>query len=165
MVSLDVFSAAALVEVAGVSASANGWDTRVDGDGCSPSGCVPSNVLDGSFDDVSRWSCSAKVSDVDACELTLEFDEPQDIVRMRMAFYKGDERTRSLNVWVDGVYTHTIMSSGRTTGYETYDLIAPGAKTVVLQASGLQDSGWLSISEVSEMLDARNGVVNKRFWA
>ena len=74
------------VEVTGVTASANGWDTRVSGSGCAPNGCLPSNVLDKSIEPASRWSCTA------VCELTLEFDAPQDLVQMDMALYKGDER-------------------------------------------------------------------------
>ena len=137
-----------LMIVTGVSASANGWDTRVDGTGCPPSGCVPDNVLDNSIEDVSRWSCNAEVSDVSACELTLELDEPQDVVQIYMAYYKGDERTRSVNVWVDGVFQDTIASSGTTQGYEAYELIAPGATTVVLQEAALGDNEWLSITGV-----------------
>ena len=92
------------------------------------------------------------MSGIDACELTIDFDEPQDVVRLKMALYEGDERTRSVNVWVDGVFTHTITSSGTTTGFETYDLIAPGATTVVLQ--GVDDSEWLSITEVRRALNS-----------
>ena len=141
-----------MVEITGVSASANGYDTRDGGNGCFPSGCLPDNVLDDSIADDSRWSCNAELSGIDACELTLMFDEPQDIVQIYMALYKGDERTRSVNVWVDGVFTHTITSSGTTTGFETYDLIAPGATTVVLQ--GVDDSEWLSITEVRRTLNS-----------
>ena len=123
---------------------------------------MPGNVLDDYITDVSRWSCKADVSEVDACELKLEFDEPQDIVQMKMALYKGDERTRSVNVWIDGVYTHTITSSGTTIDFETYDLIAPGAMTVVLQASGVEGNGWLSITEVSEGEDAPDDTAKQR---
>ena len=85
-----------------MSASANGWDTKVDGDGWSTSGCVPSNVLDGSFEDASHWPCNAEVSGFGICELALEFNEPQDIVQTSMILYKANECTRSLNVWIDG---------------------------------------------------------------
>ena len=80
------------VEVTGVTASANGWDTRVSGFGCAPNGCLPSNVLDNSIEPASRWSCKAALANIDVCELTLEFDAPQDLVQMDMALYKGDER-------------------------------------------------------------------------
>ena len=138
-----------LTIVTGVSTSANGWDTRVEGAGCPLRGCLPSNVLDDSIADVSRWSCKAEVSGVDACELALEFNQPQDIVKIYMAFYKGDERTRSVDVFVDGVLKNTILTSGTTRGYEAYELIAIGASTVVPSSAAVEDNGWLSISGVS----------------
>lgn len=140
-----------LTEVTDVTASANGWDTRVGGSGCAPNGCLPSNVLDNSIEPASRWSCQAASAGIDVCELTLEFDAPQDLVQMDMAFYKGDERTRSVNVWVDGVLLNTITSSGETADYETYPLVAHQASIVVLQAVDLGNNGWLSITEVTSM--------------
>lgn len=143
-------SAAAVTEVStGITASANGWDTRTEGYGCAPSGCVADNVLDDSIEDVSRWSCKAEASGVEACELTLVFDEPQDILEIRIALYKGDQRSRSVNVLVDGNLVRTIASSGTTTAYEPYNLTATQATTIVLQAAGVEDNGWLSITGVS----------------
>ena len=133
----------------GITASANGWDTRVNGAGCAPNGCVPANVLDNSIDSKSRWSCKAASSNIDVCELTFKFDAPHNLVQMEMALYRGDKRTRSVNVWVNGVLQHTIESSGTTTDFETYELIASDATTVMLQAVGLRKNGWLSITEVS----------------
>ena len=132
----------------GVTASANGWDTRVSGVGCAPDGCIAGNVLDDSIDPNSRWSCNAASVGVDFCELTLEFDAPHDLVQMDMALYKGDKRTRSVNVWVDGVIQQAIESSGTTTDLETYQVVAPGTTSVMLQAVGTNDNGWLSVTEV-----------------
>ncbi|CAN0283540.1 unnamed protein product [Ascophyllum nodosum] len=70
---------------------------------------------------------------------------------MEMALYKGNRRVRSVNVWVNGVLQHTIESSGTTTDFETYELIASDATTVMLQAVGLRKNGWLSITEVKFM--------------
>ena len=139
---------AGLTEVTGVMASANGWDTRISGVGCSPDGCIPENTLDDSIEPNSRWSCNAELAGVDFCELTLEFDTPHDLVQMDMALYKGDTRTRSVNVWVDGVLQQTIESSGTTTDFERYQLIASDAMTVTLQAVSTTDNGWLSVTEV-----------------
>lgn len=86
---------------------------------------------------------------VDACELTLMLAEPQDIVEIRIAFWKGDTRIRELNIFVDGVYVSTIVSSGMTMGYETYELVASQASMVLVQANEpLADNGWLSITGV-----------------
>lgn len=140
--------AATLTAVDGVTASANGWDTRTSGFGCAPSGCVASNAVDGSLDPASRWSCNSVVSNVNACELTLELDAPQDIEAINIALWKGNERTRTIDIWVDGELASTIESSGTTEDYERYALVAIEATTVVLQAVGVVDNGWLSILEV-----------------
>ena len=121
--------------VTGVYTSTNGWDTRINVDDFRPSGSVPDNVLDDSIAGISRWSSNSDFSDVSACELTLELDEPWDIVQIYMALYEGDECTRSVNAWVDGVLQDTIASS------EAYELITSGATTVVLQEAAAEDNG------------------------
>lgn len=136
--------------MSGVAVSANGWDTRTEGFGCAPSGCVAANTVDDSIEPESRWSCKAEVSGVDACELTIAFDAPTDIVELRMAFYRGEERTRAINIWVDGEFTDIVQSSGTTTEYETYELTAEQAVSITLQAAGMEDNGWLSITGVRE---------------
>ena len=134
----------------GVTASANAWDTRVSGNGCPPSGCLPGNVLDGSTSPASRWSCSASLlSSSEVCELTLGFETPQEISQISMALHMGDERVRTFNVLVDGVLATTITSSGTTLDFEPYELIVSGATTVVLQA-GMPANSWFSITEVNE---------------
>lgn len=88
--------------------------------------------------------------DGDACELTLTFDTPQDLSEMRVALWKGDQRTRSIDVLVDGALDGTFVSSGTTTDYETYDLVVAQVNEVVLQAVDIADNGWLSVTGVSE---------------
>ena len=138
-----------LTLVTGVTAFANTWDTRVDSSGCAPSGCVAENVLDDSLDPTSRWSCSGSLSaSGGSCELTLEFEDPQDIVQISMALHRGDQRTRSVDVWVDGDPVATLVSSGRTLDFEPYELVAPQASIIMLRAAAVDDNGWLSITEV-----------------
>ena len=135
--------------MAGLTASANAWDERTDGFGCVPDSCFAGLAIDGSIDEQSRWSCKASVSLVDACELTLTLEEPQDLVEMRMSLWKGDQRIRALNIFVDGTLVTTITSSGKTEGFKTYELTALQASTVMVQANEpLPDNGWLSIIEV-----------------
>ena len=140
---------AALTAVTGLTASANAWDERTDDSGCVPDSCFAGLAVDGSIEEQSRWSCKASVSLVDACELTLTLEEPQDLVEMRLSLWKGDQRIRPLNIFVDGTLVTTIISSGKTEGFETYELTALQASTVMVQANEpLPDNGWLSIIEV-----------------
>lgn len=82
------------------------------------------------------------------CKLTFEFDEPQDVKEIRMALWKGEDRTRTVNVWVDGESATTLDASGATNDLEAYELTAADASTVVLEYEGLADE-WISITEVS----------------
>lgn len=76
--------------------------------------------------------------------------------------YKGDSRTRTMDVYVDGLQADTWTTSGTTTDFETFKLgfyytsstssytyVHPGvpAKTIELRGV-LEDSEWLSILEV-----------------
>lgn len=82
----------------------------------------------------------------------LELDAPQDIEAINIALWKGNERTRTINIWVDGELTSTIESSGTIEDYEMYNLVAIGATAVVLQAAATEGNGWLSILEVGYMI-------------
>ena len=144
--------AAALAQVTDVTVSANGWDTRTVGYGCAPGGCVPANVVDASTEDDSRWSCRPSYSQVDVCELTFVFDEPQDIFEIRMAMWKGNQRNRTMNIFVDGVLSTTVQTSGITLEYEAYELQATQASTILLQEAGAEENVWLSITGVSGSL-------------
>ena len=59
---------------------------------------------------------------------------------------KGDERTRTLEIYVDGVIFTTWTSSGTTLDFETVTLGVTGS-TIELRGV-LEDSEWLSIMEV-----------------
>lgn len=60
--------------------------------------------------------------------------------------YKGDTRTRTMDVYVDGVVQTTWTSSGTTTGFENIEL---GVSGHAVELRGvLADSEWLSILEV-----------------
>lgn len=85
-----------------VSVSANAYDKRTSGSGCSPSGCKPSLVRDGKLTSASRWSCNYDLSDED-CEICFGFDEPQDIVSMKVRL-SFNWRWRVRGWRTDGVY-------------------------------------------------------------
>ncbi|CAN0500205.1 unnamed protein product, partial [Scytosiphon promiscuus] len=112
-------------------------------------GCVPANVLNASIDDDSRWSCLPSRSLIEVCELTFTFDEPQDIFEMRLAMWKGNRRSRTINVWVDGVLSATVETSAITLEYEAYELSATQASVVMLQEAGSEEDVWISITGVS----------------
>ena len=65
--------------------------------------------------------------------------------------YKGDERTRTIDIYVDGAFTTSWTSSGTTLDYEA---IALGVTGESIELRGvLDDSEWLSIMEVSFIQD------------
>ncbi|CAN0429725.1 unnamed protein product [Ectocarpus sp. 8 AP-2014] len=65
--------------------------------------------------------------------------------------YKGDERTRTLDISVDNLPYTTWTSSGATTGFETIE-VDTMARWISI-AGVLEDSEWLSIMEVEIMID------------
>ena len=148
--------AATLTQVTGLTASANGYDDRVEGWGCAPSGCLPSNAIDGSLEYASRWSCIRYLIDgynrndnSQMCELTLDLPTPTEIKEVRAALWKGHKRSRSFNIMADGEMTANLTSGWTTESYETYDVTATLASKVVLQAQDTSDdNGWFSLLEV-----------------
>ena len=87
-----------------VSVTATAHDTRPVGErGCGEDGgdgCSPAKSHDGISSDVeSRWSCSPKlVAGGGPCKIEYTFAEPQDIMDIEVAFWKGNERVRTLYV-------------------------------------------------------------------
>lgn len=60
--------------------------------------------------------------------------------------YKGDKRTRTLDIYVDDVLSKTWTSSGTTSSFETVSFDATG-QSIELRGD-LSNSEWLSIFEV-----------------
>lgn len=135
-------------ETTEVTVRANAWDGRTSGYGCSPNGCIPQLTRDGSTRGESRWSCKEGLLGGKNCVITFEFEEPQDIVDMRISFYKGDERTRKLKIRLNGRVAKTIESSGETTGFETFPLNTEETATLSLEGLGLSRDEWISLTEV-----------------
>lgn len=74
----------------------------------------------------------------------------------KLALYKGDTRTRTIDIYVDGDKVTTWTSSGTTTGFESVEL---GAQGQVVELRGvLADSEWLSILEVGPFLSVLRGL-------
>ena len=129
-----------------VSVSANGYDERTSGPGCSPNGCVAANTRDGSLS--TRWSCKESLIGGVNCEINYEFDDPQDIDVMRIAFYEGSEKTRRLKVKINGSTNSEIVSSGQTDQFEDFDLNIDKVSKVSLEGLGLGSDDWISLLEV-----------------
>lgn len=94
-----------------VGVTATGFDERPGSDsgdvGCGEDGCLPELAHDGvgfeNGDDVeSRWSCAENIvlPGKKQCEIEFTFDAPQHIADVQVAFWKGDERARTLKVCV-----------------------------------------------------------------
>ena len=129
-----------------VTVYANGFDERTSGSRCSPSGCVAANARDGVPS--TRWSCKEDLIEGKNCEITFEFDDAQDIALMRVAFYKGDERTRKLKVIVNNSNLLTIESSGTTDEFEVFALNTDETKDMTLEVLDLAGGEWFSLEEV-----------------
>lgn len=149
-------------EVTTVTVSANAYDARTDEDGCAPDGCTPENTRDGDLTDASRWSCSAELVETgggatgEECQIVYEFSEAQVVHSVAIAFFKGDTRTRSLNINVNGETHSVVESSGAMAGLETFELEAAAASSsgvqgvlsLGLESVGLTADEFLSITEV-----------------
>ena len=68
------------------------------------------------------------------------------VLLLYSAMYKGDMRTRTVGIYVDGVRATTWTSSGLTTDFESV-MLGVNGKTVELRGV-LEESEWLSIMEV-----------------
>ncbi len=148
-------------EVATVTVSANGYDSRTDEEkGCPSDGCTPENTRDGDLDEFSRWSCSlTNVEEAggaagDPCRIVYGFSEALVVNSISIALLLGDTRTRTMSVEVNGVEHSVITSSGLTSGFETFELGVEGVQSIGLESVGLdyEDIDFLSITEVRACL-------------
>lgn len=102
-----------------VTVSTNAYDTRPGADsndiGCNLDGCLPELARDGNNDDIeSRWSCARKiVVEDDACEITFDLQDAQDIKDVQVSFWKKDIRMRKLQVGGWMVRVHSVCRSTR----------------------------------------------------
>eukprot|EP00752_Nemacystus_decipiens_P018362 g16473.t1 len=141
-----------------VGVTATGYDMRPGRSsadvGCGEGGgdgCAPANTRDGIASEVeSRWSCSSTlVEGGGPCQIEYTFAEPQDIVNIQLAFWKGNERVRTLDVYLNGdkTFTHESYISG--TAFNVLDVVvADDVTTVMLESVGLESDEWISLIEV-----------------
>eukprot|EP00752_Nemacystus_decipiens_P013409 g11873.t1 len=141
--------------------------------GCDPAGCQGAMTRDGDLAQVSRWSCKPALGPAGSeCSITYKISDPLRVYGLNIAMYKGDTRTRTIDIYVDGLQTDTWTSSGTTTAFETvklgfyytsstssYECDHPGLaveNTIELRGD-LVDSEWLSILEVEILVDDGSG--------
>ncbi|CAN0376865.1 unnamed protein product [Pylaiella littoralis] len=139
-----------------VSVSATAYDVRPGALGGEPGcgevggdGCAPANTRDGiSSESESRWSCAMElVEDEGPCVIEYTFGEPQDIMDIQVAFWKGDERTRTIDIHFDGVRIHNHESNAES-DFNTIGVSGTGVASVALESMDLLPSEWISILEV-----------------
>ncbi|CAN0206537.1 unnamed protein product [Ectocarpus sp. 12 AP-2014] len=138
----------------GVSATAHDVRPGSSGDdvGCGEVGglgCTATNTRDGIVSDTeSRWSCATSlVPNEGPCQIEFTFAEPQTIVDIQVAFWKGNDRTRTLGVHVNGELTHT-HESYTDSSFNTLGVTATEASTMMLESVALLSDEWISLLEV-----------------
>ncbi|CAM9292737.1 unnamed protein product, partial [Hapterophycus canaliculatus] len=112
-------------------------------------GCAAELTRDGIASEIeSRWSCATKiVPGGGACQIEYTFEEPQDVVDIQVAFWKGNERTRILEVTVNGELNLTHESSSGST-FNTLGVQADAVDTIMLESVGIAPDEWISLIEV-----------------
>lgn len=68
------------------------------------------------------------------------------------ALYRGTQRTRTIDVIIDGVVTTTWTSSGTTDGFQRIDISGQSGQVVEIRGDLPQQDSWLSITEASDIL-------------
>ena len=148
-------SIAALVDASErtwVDVDANGYDERPPVDDRRGDGCLPENTYDGDLN--TYWCCKGDILDQsvrdDGCCIWYTFEEPQDIVEVAIAFHRGTERTRCLDVFSNRKKIDTINSSGKTSDFEWFNLYTDETKELrfCLCDPKWNEDVWLSITEV-----------------
>ncbi|CAM9542608.1 unnamed protein product [Ectocarpus sp. 13 AM-2016] len=89
------------------------------------------------------------VPDEGPCQIEFSFADPQDIVNIHVAFWEGNGRTRTLDVYIDGELTHTHESYADST-FNTLGVTATEASTVMLKSIDLLSDEWVSLLEASD---------------
>ncbi|GAA4272556.1 polysaccharide lyase family 7 protein [Aquimarina gracilis] len=121
-----------------VSVSANGDD-----------GNVPSNTLDGNLN--TRWSSKGRSGKY----ITYDLGSPQKVSRVKIAWYKGDQRKAYFKIRVGNSTSSltTVLdkksegSSGNTRQLETYDFDEVTVRYVRISCFANSSNDWNSITE------------------
>ena len=109
-------------------------------------GNVASNTLDNNLS--TRWS-----ADGNGQYITFNLGSLKSVSALKIAWYKGDERTAGFDVLVgsstaDLIQVHSGFSSGSTLELQTYEFSDTDAQYVRIIGYGNSASSWNSITEV-----------------
>ena len=79
----------------------------------------------------------------------------QDIRWLKVALYKGEERTRMFEVKLDNTNgvddeDYEFTSCGCTNGFEYYTLDSDETQELCIEPKGLDESEWFSVTEVRQ---------------
>ena len=108
---------------------------------------VPARVLDGNLS--TRWSGFG-----DPVNLYLDLGAVATIDYLKIAFFKGDQRTSSFQIYTrvgtSGPWNlvGTKTSNGRTTARQTFDVRNSSGRYVRFRGTGNSINGWNSLTEV-----------------
>lgn len=94
------------------------------------------------------WSCSPALSDGETCRVTFTFEDPQDIVEMRIAFAGDNKDGHRLKVKLNGDTETTIETRGETESPETFVLLTEETRTLALEGLDLDNDHRISVNEV-----------------
>lgn len=137
-----------------VTTTASAFDPKtLPAGGCDPVGCTAELSRDSDIDPSSRWSCQYGLAGA-PCEIWYTWEEAQYIIEMRLAFYKGDERTRAFTVKIfDGddieLNSYDYTSSGGTLEHELFAVDGPDVSKVMITPAEPNVFDWFSVTEVS----------------
>lgn len=122
-----------------------------DKNGCLAPGCVAELTRDGNFGDNSRWACRYNI-DENNCKLRYKFEDPQELISVDLAFYKGDERKRAFRILTfdsdNERKTYQFTSGGETALLESFEIGRKNVAKVVIQLDKPDKKKWISIIEV-----------------
>lgn len=136
-----------------IDTSANAYDARVSTiGGCDPGGCAPEFSRDSVIAPESRWSCKYDLEGK-PCNLWFRFKEPQDIVELQVAFYKGNERKRAFSVVTfnnsdESGVIYQFTSHGDSLGFENFAINTDETYELYITPAEPNYDDWLSITEV-----------------
>ena len=108
---------------------------------------VPQNVLDGNLG--TRWSGFG-----DPVNFTIDLGSVQLVDYLKIAFFKGNQRTNSFHVRVRAnsssswEHINSKTSSGTTNSLQTFDLQNRNVRYVQLRCFGNSQNDWNSLTEV-----------------
>lgn len=110
-----------------VDVTASAYEERMSPYSCCSGGCRPEY----SRDQLSStyWLCNLDLleDEAEGCWIEFSFEDPQDIVEMRIAFYGDAQIKPTLYVYVNGDYHSTPKSSIQNSIYQSFSLHADEA--------------------------------------